>query len=127
MCLLCDDEKAYQAYMNYLDAMERQGKAADPDKAMDAVLDQLKPPTRRAATTRPTTRHCLRSSAARLINDGPADAEVRSATASRQNPTRKLPQSVRCQNGGHEVPFKSGGFCVAFSAALRHARIMGMP
>ena len=27
MCLLCDDEKAYQAYMNYLDAMERQGKA----------------------------------------------------------------------------------------------------
>ena len=41
MCMLCDDEKAYQAYMNYLDAMERQGKAADPDKAMDAVLDQL--------------------------------------------------------------------------------------
>ena len=41
MCLLCDDEKAYQAYMNYLDAMERQGKIADPDKAMDAVLDSL--------------------------------------------------------------------------------------
>jgi hypothetical protein len=41
MCLLCDDEKAYAAYMNYLDAMERQGKAADPDKAMDAVLDLL--------------------------------------------------------------------------------------
>ena len=41
MCLLCDDEKAYQAYMNYLDAMERQGKAADPDKAVDAVLDAL--------------------------------------------------------------------------------------
>ena len=41
MCMLCDDEKAYQAYMNYLDAMERQGKVADPDKAMDAVLDAL--------------------------------------------------------------------------------------
>lgn len=41
MCMLCDDEKAYAAYMNYLNAMERQGKAADPDKAMDAVLDQL--------------------------------------------------------------------------------------
>jgi hypothetical protein len=41
MCLLCDDEKAYAAYMDYLDAMERQGKAADPDKAMDAVLDAL--------------------------------------------------------------------------------------
>jgi hypothetical protein len=41
MCLLCDDEKAYQAYMNYLDATERQGKAADPEKAIDAVLDQI--------------------------------------------------------------------------------------
>jgi len=45
MCLLCDDEKAYQAYMNYLDAMERQaketGKAADPEAAINAVLDQL--------------------------------------------------------------------------------------
>ena len=39
MCLLCDDEKAYQAYMTYLDAMERQGKPDDPDKAVDAVLD----------------------------------------------------------------------------------------
>ena len=41
MCLLCDDEKAYQAYMNYLDAMERQGKAADPEAAVNAVLDRL--------------------------------------------------------------------------------------
>ena len=41
MCMLCDDEKAYQAYMNYLDAQERLGKVADPDKAMDAVLDAL--------------------------------------------------------------------------------------
>jgi hypothetical protein len=41
MCMLCDDEAAYQAYMNYLDAMQRQGKIADPDKAVDAVLDQL--------------------------------------------------------------------------------------
>jgi hypothetical protein len=45
MCLLCDDEKAYQAYMNYLDAMERQaketGKAPDPDAAVNAVLDAL--------------------------------------------------------------------------------------
>jgi hypothetical protein len=41
MCLLCDDEKAYAAYMNYLDAMERQRKAADPNQAVEAVLDQL--------------------------------------------------------------------------------------
>jgi hypothetical protein len=41
MCLLCDDEKAYQAYMDYLDAMERQGKAADPEQAVHEVLDKL--------------------------------------------------------------------------------------
>ncbi len=41
MCLLCDDEKAYQAYMDYLDAMQRQGNAADPEKAVSAVLDKL--------------------------------------------------------------------------------------
>ena len=39
MCLLCDDEKAYKAYMDFLDAMERKGKVADPNAAMDAVLD----------------------------------------------------------------------------------------
>jgi hypothetical protein len=52
MCLLCDDEKAYQAYMNYLDAMERQGKAADPDKAIDAVLDQLEAQAKTEAKAR---------------------------------------------------------------------------
>ena len=43
MCMLCDDEKAYQAYMNYLDATERQanGKPANPEAAVNAVLDQL--------------------------------------------------------------------------------------
>ncbi|MEO6945891.1 MAG: hypothetical protein ABI146_02210 [Nitrobacter sp.] len=41
MCLLCDNEKAYQAYMDYLDAMERQGETVDPDRAMNAVLDEL--------------------------------------------------------------------------------------
>jgi hypothetical protein len=39
--MLCDDERAYQAYMDFLDAMRKQGKTADPDKAIDAVLDQL--------------------------------------------------------------------------------------
>jgi hypothetical protein len=41
MCLLCDDEKAYQAYMNYLDAMERQGKAAGLEAALNAELGSL--------------------------------------------------------------------------------------
>jgi hypothetical protein len=47
--MLCDDEKAYQAYMDFLDAMGRQGKAADPDKAIDAVLDQLEAQDRERA------------------------------------------------------------------------------
>jgi hypothetical protein len=54
MCLLCDDERAYQAYMNYLDAMERRGKAADPaadpEQAINAVLDQLEAADRLRAT-----------------------------------------------------------------------------
>ena len=41
MCLLCDDEKAYGLYMDYLDAVQRQGKDADPDVVMSAVLDEL--------------------------------------------------------------------------------------
>jgi hypothetical protein len=49
MCLLCDDEKAYQAYMDYLDAMQRQGKSPDPDKAIGEVLDKLQAAAKSAA------------------------------------------------------------------------------
>jgi hypothetical protein len=49
MCMLCDDEKAYQAYMNYLDKMERQGKAADPNVAVNAVLDEIEAAAKAAA------------------------------------------------------------------------------
>jgi hypothetical protein len=49
---LCDDEKAYQAYMDYLDAMERQGKVVDADKAIDTVLDGLQAADRAKAKTR---------------------------------------------------------------------------
>lgn len=52
MCMLCDDETAYRAYMDHLDAMERQGKPADPDKAMDAVLDTLQAADRANAAKR---------------------------------------------------------------------------
>jgi hypothetical protein len=47
--MLCDDEKAYQAYMNYLDKMERQGKAVDPNVAVNAVLDELEAAANAAA------------------------------------------------------------------------------
>ena len=50
MCLLCDDEKAYKAYMDFLDAMERQGKNPDPDKVIDAVLDQLEAAAKESKT-----------------------------------------------------------------------------
>jgi hypothetical protein len=41
MCLLCDDEKSYQLYMDYLDQMERQGAVKDVDKALDMILDKV--------------------------------------------------------------------------------------
>ena len=51
MCILCNDDAAYEAYMAYLDAMQKQRAAADPDKAdldkadldraMDAALDAM--------------------------------------------------------------------------------------
>ncbi len=73
MCMLCDDEKAYRAYMEYLDAMERQGKVADPDKAMDAVLDALEAASEgarrgEARRSRPPTRRFLRFSVAPCRN-----------------------------------------------------------
>src|SRR5260370_34478950 len=44
MCLLCDDEKAYQAYMNYLDAMERQGEVADTQKTLECAVHAVERP-----------------------------------------------------------------------------------
>jgi hypothetical protein len=41
MCLLCDDEKSYQLYMDYLDQLERQGKVKDVDAALDMILDKV--------------------------------------------------------------------------------------
>jgi hypothetical protein len=38
MCLLCSNQDAYAGYMAYLDAMERDGKAADPNEAMMAAM-----------------------------------------------------------------------------------------
>lgn len=51
MCLLCDDEKAYQAYMAYLNAMEKPGAASNPDGAMDAALDAVMASARTEDTT----------------------------------------------------------------------------
>jgi hypothetical protein len=52
MCILCNDQEAYQAYMTYIEAMQRQGQAIDHDKAMDAVLDALEAADRANAAKR---------------------------------------------------------------------------
>lgn len=41
MCMMCQDESAYRAYMAYLDAKEKAGEMVDPDKAMDEILNQM--------------------------------------------------------------------------------------
>jgi len=38
MCDLCSDDDFYQAFMNYLDDMERQGKVPDPNEGHDIAL-----------------------------------------------------------------------------------------
>ena len=39
MCMMCEDEKSYAAYLAYLDAIQKSGKDADvnPDAAKDAA------------------------------------------------------------------------------------------
>jgi CDP-glycerol glycerophosphotransferase (TagB/SpsB family) len=74
MCLLCDDEKAYKAYMDFLDLMEKQGKTADPNQAIDAVLDQLE--ALDAARAKENAKENARENAKRNMNpwqDDPAN------------------------------------------------------
>ena len=42
MCLLCNDEEAYLAYMEYLDAAERKGEEPDLDQAIEAAEAAVK-------------------------------------------------------------------------------------
>ena len=39
--MMCEDEKSYQAYMAYLDAIKKSGKALDPDAAMEAAMKAM--------------------------------------------------------------------------------------
>jgi hypothetical protein len=42
MCMMCQDEKSYQLYMAYLDAVQQAGgEAVDHDKVMAEVLKQM--------------------------------------------------------------------------------------
>jgi hypothetical protein len=38
MCMMCEDEKSYQAYLAYLDAMQKSGKEANHDEVMASVM-----------------------------------------------------------------------------------------
>jgi hypothetical protein len=46
--MMCEDEKSYAAYMAYLDAMQKEGKPADHDEAMAAVLKTMEEAARAA-------------------------------------------------------------------------------
>ena len=48
MCLLCSDQNAYRAYMDYVEARLRKGQKPDAGEAAQAVCDELKAAARRA-------------------------------------------------------------------------------
>jgi len=44
MCMMCEDEKSYAAYVAYLDAIQKSGKDlanTNPDEAMDHVIKAM--------------------------------------------------------------------------------------
>jgi hypothetical protein len=44
MCMMCEDEKSYAAYLAYLDAIQKSGKDAtdaNPDEAMNNVMKAM--------------------------------------------------------------------------------------
>src|SRR5438477_147661 len=107
MCLLCDDEKAYQAYMNYLDAAERQGKAADPNTILGAVLDQLEAADKARAQSswiilyRPTNPPSPRRSGATARSCSASSTMTSLPWARRTRPPASAPSPIR---GGARAP-----------------------
>ncbi len=41
MCMMCEDEKSYAAYLAYLDAMQKSGKNVDKDANPDAAMNDV--------------------------------------------------------------------------------------
>jgi hypothetical protein len=52
MCMMCEDEKSYAAYLAYLDAIQKSGKDADPDAAKEAVMNDVMKAMEQAARER---------------------------------------------------------------------------
>jgi hypothetical protein len=46
--MMCEDEKSYQAYLAYLDAVEKSGKAVNHEEAMAAVMKAMEEAARAA-------------------------------------------------------------------------------
>jgi hypothetical protein len=42
MCMMCEDEKSYAAYLAYLDAIQKSGKDADPAAKEEVMNDVMK-------------------------------------------------------------------------------------
>jgi hypothetical protein len=42
MCALCNDDAAYRAYMEAIDAMNARGEEPDLDRAMDVAIEAMK-------------------------------------------------------------------------------------
>ncbi|MCL2714968.1 MAG: hypothetical protein FWD68_10390 [Alphaproteobacteria bacterium] len=48
MCFLCNNENAYRAYMNYVEARRRKGQTFSDEEAVNAVLDEMEAAAREA-------------------------------------------------------------------------------
>ena len=53
--MMCEDEKSYQAFLAYVDAMQKSDGTVDPDKAMAEVMDAMGKAAREAWDRDPWT------------------------------------------------------------------------
>jgi hypothetical protein len=48
MCMMCQDERSYELYMAYLDAVQKAGEGADHDKIMADLMKSMEAEARAA-------------------------------------------------------------------------------
>ena len=52
MCMMCEDEKSYAAYLAYLDAIQKSGRDADPAAAKEEAMNDVMKAMEQAARER---------------------------------------------------------------------------
>ena len=52
MCMMCEDEKSYAAYLAYLDVIQKSGKDADPAAAKEEAMNDVMKAMEQAARER---------------------------------------------------------------------------